>query len=482
MDNTQAVLEGQEAPSMEPLKARKFGSAGDGSGSRATESAVERVASAEEKGSTADGPINLRDAKEGLDMGLPSRPSLRLALETAPREPHRRADVKNGAFNTAPVKVSSVASASVPERPVAPHRAKKAPLHAAPAKQPAPGPLASTSEAGSAVKPAEPKGEGAVKEDSAKPRAREKKAPSPKTAASSATAEPVAEGPKCDLQAPRRKLPLLTLISYSLLAIVLLAGWFYSGEEIITAKEGTGYIIGIVGGAMMLLLILYPLRKTARWMRRMGPIKQWFRAHMILGLVGPALILFHANFAFGSLNSTVAMVAMLLVAGSGLVGRYIYAKIHYGLYGKEMNLNELQKDFENKANVMRYILDYAPTLQKRIKDFDELAVRPHYSFCGSLLCLARSFFAALRLRLVLALGLRRTLRIAALRNQWSAAERKAHSMATHRYISNHISAAMAIARFKVYERLFSLWHILHLPLFLMLVLTAIIHVIAVHMF
>jgi hypothetical protein len=176
------------------------------------------------------------------------------------------------------------------------------------------------------------------------------------------------------------------------------------------------------------------------------------------------------------------MVAMLLVAGSGLVGRYIYAKIHYGLYGKEMTLNELRKDFDDKANVMRYILDYAPALQKRIKDFDELAVRPHYSFCGSLFWLARSFLGALHLRLVLAIGLRRTLRVAALRNQWSAAERKAHTMATHRYISSHISAAMAIARFKVYERLFSLWHILHLPLFLMLVLTAIIHVIAVHMF
>jgi len=470
MDNTQAVLEGHEAPSMELLKARKIGSADTGPASRDRDSALKMAASVEENGGPHEGPVNLREAREGLDMGLPLIPSPRPASETAPERFRIDPEAKAGSFNTASTSVPSIDSTSASVMP------------RISGENHAPGPLTMTSKAGSVVKPMERKRERAVKEGSAKPRVREKKADSPVAGASAATAAPVAEGPKCDLQAPRRKLPLLTLISYSFLAIVLLAGWFYSGEEIITAKEGTGYIIGIVGGAMMLLLILYPLRKTARWMRRMGPIKQWFRAHMVLGLVGPALILFHANFAFGSLNSTVAMVAMLLVAGSGLVGRYIYAKIHYGLYGKEMNLNELQKDFENKANVMRYILDYAPALQKRIKDFDDLAVRPHYSFCGSLLCLARSFLGALRLRLVLALGLRRTLRVAALRNRWSTAELKAHTMATRRYISNHISAAMAITRFKVYERLFSLWHILHLPLFLMLVLTAIIHVIAVHMF
>ena len=34
----------------------------------------------------------------------------------------------------------------------------------------------------------------------------------------------------------------------------------------------------------------------------------------------------------------------------------------------------------------------------------------------------------------------------------------------------------------VYERLFSLWHVLHVPLFVILVLTAIIHVVAVHLY
>ncbi len=293
--------------------------------------------------------------------------------------------------------------------------------------------------------------------------------------------EPAPEGPSCDLNAAPRT-SHLTKIFYTVLILVLFLGWFYSGEQILTAKEGLGYYIGIIGGAMMLALIIYPLRKTARFMRGMGAIRHWFRAHMILGLIGPVLIVFHANFAVGSLNSSIALGAMVLVALSGLVGRYIYAGIHYGLYGKEMDFKGLKQDFEHKISVMKYVLDYAPALQQRLKDLDARAAKPRYSFLGSLLGLITTWFNALWLRMTLILGLRRTLRVAARRNKWSPAELKAHSMATRYYISNHISAAKAISRFKVYERLFSLWHLLHMPLFLMLVLTAIIHVVAVHMF
>ena len=38
---------------------------------------------------------------------------------------------------------------------------------------------------------------------------------------------------------------------------------------------------------------------------------------------------------------------MLTVAGSGLIGRYIYAHIHHGLYGRKLELGELRESAEN---------------------------------------------------------------------------------------------------------------------------------------
>ena len=46
----------------------------------------------------------------------------------------------------------------------------------------------------------------------------------------------------------------------------------------------------------------------------------------------------------------------------------------------------------------------------------------------------------------------------------------------------HIDATRRVAELASYERLFSLWHVLHLPLFFMLLVAGIVHVIAVHVY
>ena len=51
-----------------------------------------------------------------------------------------------------------------------------------------------------------------------------------------------------------------------------------------------------------------------------------------------------------------------------------------------------------------------------------------------------------------------------------------------RTIYSYIETSKRLGQLMTYERLFSVWHILHLPLFIMLVITGFIHVIAVHMY
>jgi hypothetical protein len=43
-------------------------------------------------------------------------------------------------------------------------------------------------------------------------------------------------------------------------------------------------------------------------------------------------------------------------------------------------------------------------------------------------------------------------------------------------------AARRVARFSLYERLFALWHLWHTPLFVMLLITVAVHIIAVHLY
>ena len=84
--------------------------------------------------------------------------------------------------------------------------------------------------------------------------------------------------------------------------------------------------------------------KRAPWLRWMGGVPVWFDIHMTLGLVGPVLVLFHANFSLGATNSNVALICMLVVAGSGVIGRYMYTRLHAHMDGKEVTFEQLSPE------------------------------------------------------------------------------------------------------------------------------------------
>jgi hypothetical protein len=51
-----------------------------------------------------------------------------------------------------------------------------------------------------------------------------------------------------------------------------------------------------------------------------------------------------------------------------------------------------------------------------------------------------------------------------------------------RMLREYLRELQDVAQFRSYERLFSLWHVLHVPFVIMLAFSAVVHVIAVHMY
>ena len=269
-----------------------------------------------------------------------------------------------------------------------------------------------------------------------------------------------------------------TVLFYISVTVVLFVGWRQRGEEHLIAESGLGYALGIVGAVMMLLLLLYPLRKKFKPMRPWGRVAYWFRIHMLLGVLGPVLIVFHANFKLGSLNSNVALLAMLLVVASGLVGRFFYAKIHHGLYGRKATLQELRGDAAALADAYNTDLSDAPDILERLKTFETMALSTHRGLLAGAWFLTTLGLRARWTRYRLS----RAVTHAARQDQRDARARKGQIRAAHRYIRLYLTSVRKAAEFSFYERLFGLWHILHLPLFILLVLAAIAHVVAVHLY
>lgn len=280
--------------------------------------------------------------------------------------------------------------------------------------------------------------------------------------------------------APRRWItPARAGFAAALLA--LYAGWALPTEKLISPERGVGYSLGILGGSAMLLLLLYPARKRLPRLGVLGTVKGWFQAHMLLGVIGPILVLYHCNFSLGATNSNAALIAMLLVAGSGVFGRYFYTRIHIGLYGRRATRAELQRAADELREKVAGS-PFVPSLLDELEAAEKRMLRPARGPFGGLL---RPVYVSTRMvaerwrinRLAI-----RQLRAAAKTNSVLARQQGTFETAVRRYIRRRLDATRRVAEFESYERLFSLWHVLHLPLFLLLLVAGVVHVFAVHIY
>ena len=271
---------------------------------------------------------------------------------------------------------------------------------------------------------------------------------------------------------------LSKLFYLSILALIL-AGWKNKEFSNLTPESGSGYWLGIIGGSLMLLLLLYPLRKKMRFFNMFGNIKHWFKIHMLFGVLGPVAILFHANFSLGSTNSNVAFFSMIIVASSGLVGRYFYAKIHHGLYGRKASLKELRESLKESKSKLGSHYALTKNVVKKIKSTERLLLRNRNIFLATLIwpvIFIRTEWAKRSIRKTL----KKSYLNATKAKNWDKKMALSLSREANNEIQPYICGLYNMYGFRIFESLFSLWHFLHLPLFIMLVITGILHVVVVH--
>jgi len=179
---------------------------------------------------------------------------------------------------------------------------------------------------------------------------------------------------------------LLILMSLAVLAVI---GWvlfqafdFYSmaltdrphheDYRQFRPAGSTGHLLGIVGSAMMLLLLIYSFRKRMRLMKRWGDLRVWLRYHIFLGVAGPLLVTLHTSFPVGGLVS-VSFWSMAAVALSGVFGRYLYQQIPRNMLGEDLAVAEI----ENRQEEMLVQLSEKHGLDSEgVDGLEALAVGP----------------------------------------------------------------------------------------------------------
>jgi hypothetical protein len=151
----------------------------------------------------------------------------------------------------------------------------------------------------------------------------------------------------------RFRLRLAYLVAVAGTLALLLYGfsyyWSSPAQRALSSKHAhlkpsgaIGLRLGMFGFLLFLFIYLYPLRKKWAWLGRQGSSRRWLDFHVLLGLVAPVVITFHSSFKFSGIAG-VAYWIMVLVALSGVVGRYIYAQIPRSLNSAELSLQEAQE-------------------------------------------------------------------------------------------------------------------------------------------
>ncbi len=214
----------------------------------------------------------------------------------------------------------------------------------------------------------------------------------------------------------------------------------------------------------MLLLYPYSLRKRLLCLRQLFTMRSWFLFHIVAGILGPLLVLFHATFRIESINGGIALGSTLLVTVSGLVGRFFYRNVYRGMAGNQDRLTQMEEALAQRVE------SRSPDIGETVRGYLEHAASSASTRSGRLV----HFLLLGRRRS----GVRRRIRNM-LREVRMAPEVRREVLDT---VDETLLAAQRTAQFTTYERLFALWHVIHIPFLFLLFLTSVVHVVAVHIY
>lgn len=269
---------------------------------------------------------------------------------------------------------------------------------------------------------------------------------------------------------------IVAVVVFSTLAAVSLAGLPYYALAVAERvrspyhawlrPSGTiGQTAGVAALACFLFLWLYPLRKRVRWLAFTGSLGRWLDVHIVAGLAVPWLAAIHAGWRFDGLIG-LGYFAMLTVAMSGLVGRYLYVHIPRSRDGLEMSREEVEG--QRRALAARL----AETTGLPPLEIDAILapasrVRGERGLLPAFAALATADLAAWRAVRALRRRLRDAQRPAAnLREAGAVAKRQ-------------IALAQQIRMLEATQRVFRFWHVAHRPIAVTALVAVLAHVVVV---
>jgi hypothetical protein len=171
---------------------------------------------------------------------------------------------------------------------------------------------------------------------------------------------------------------------------------------------------------------------------------------------------------------------MLVVAISGVAGRFIYLRIHRGLGGERLTFDALRQTLGFTSEDVRSQLHFAPQAEARLRALDKHAGKPGDTWAEHVQRLVVLPWLVRRERRACQRDTDHALAALAQERGWDKATLDTRVRRARRLVGDYTGSVLSVAQLSAYTRLFSLWHVLHVPFVVVMVLCAIAHIVAVH--
>lgn len=222
-----------------------------------------------------------------------------------------------------------------------------------------------------------------------------------------------------------------------------------------------GHLYGILGASLMTLMHLYSLRRRVRAFKKLGPLSAWLDFHIYCGVMGPLLIVLHSSLKVGGLVS-LSFWAMVAVALSGILGRYLYLQLPRRRSGDELTLNEARELDARLGARLEREFGFSKEDMARLRSLSVSGIQRDEGLAGLLLRLpVQGLLLRFRLRRLgrIGTGASRAL----LREARRVARQKAQ-------------IERRLVLLERLQRLFHYWHVFHKPFALIMYLFLAVHV------
>lgn len=258
--------------------------------------------------------------------------------------------------------------------------------------------------------------------------------------------------------------------AYSILSALHRVGLMTSLPVLHRPSRGIWLPLGWIGAAMMCTLMLYSVRKRAHRLSRLGPLRVWLLVHIFFGLMGPTLIVFHTTFKLNGIVAT-SFWAMIVTMCFGILGRYIYVQIPRSINGTELKSGDIDSMVEALDRDLGELLPDA-----RLKGLMDNVIAPGTD-AANINPLKALFF-------YISNDLSNMSRIIDLRSKLKNQYNIPSSMRSEIVSVFKKKAALVRKRsfLKTSQALLNYWHVIHIPLALLMFLVMFVHIAAYFIF